>query len=88
MPNFLRKWRLKCRAVAQSLEEAGAAPPWEPMVFVRARLVAACALAGVTAIDAPFFDVHDTDALKQEVELFTPLKETPQCSRPSRKSRA
>ena len=30
---FLRKWRLKCRAVAESLEEAGARP------FTSARLI-------------------------------------------------
>jgi (S)-citramalyl-CoA lyase len=39
---------------------------WESLAYVRARLVSACALAGVTAIDAPYFDVHDADGLRQE----------------------
>jgi (S)-citramalyl-CoA lyase len=40
---------------------------WEPLAFARARLVAACALAGVTAIDAPYFAIRDPDGLEQEV---------------------
>lgn len=49
--------------------DIGTTPVWEPLTFVRARLVSACALAGVTAIDAPYFDVHDTDGLTQAVAL-------------------
>jgi (S)-citramalyl-CoA lyase len=46
--------------------DLGAATAWEPLAFVRGRLIAACALAGVTAVDAPYFDVHDADGLSQE----------------------
>ena len=47
--------------------DLGAATAWPPLAFARGRLVAACALAGVTPIDAPFFDLHDEPGLKQEV---------------------
>ena len=47
--------------------DLGAATAWPPLAFARGRLVAACALAGVTPIDSPFFDLHDEPGLKQEV---------------------
>jgi (S)-citramalyl-CoA lyase len=52
---------------ADMAAELGSAVAWEPLAFVRARLVAACALAGVSAIDAPYFDVRRTDGLSQAV---------------------
>ena len=47
--------------------DLGAETAWEPLLYTRSRLVAACALAFVTALDAPFFDVHDSDGVKQEI---------------------
>jgi len=47
--------------------DLGAATLWEPLAFARGRLIAACALAGVTPIDAPFFDLRDEAGLKREV---------------------
>jgi (S)-citramalyl-CoA lyase len=44
-----------------------AATAWGPLAFARGRLIAACAFAGVTPIDAPFFNVRDEAGLKQEV---------------------
>jgi (S)-citramalyl-CoA lyase len=46
--------------------DLGAATAWAPLAYARSRLVAACALAGVPAIDSPFFDVKDHDGLTQE----------------------
>jgi (S)-citramalyl-CoA lyase len=46
--------------------DLGAATAWAPLAYARSRLVAACALAGVLAIDSPFFDVKDHDGLAQE----------------------
>jgi (S)-citramalyl-CoA lyase len=46
--------------------DLGAATAWAPLAYARSRLVAACALAGVLAIDSPFFDVKDHDGLTQE----------------------
>jgi (S)-citramalyl-CoA lyase len=52
---------------ADMAADLGAATAWQPLSFARAQLIAACALARVTPIDAPFFDLHDEAALKQEV---------------------
>jgi (S)-citramalyl-CoA lyase len=46
--------------------DLGAATAWAPLAYARSRLVAACALAGVLAIDSPFFDVKDHEGLTQE----------------------
>ncbi len=46
--------------------DLGAGTAWAPLAYARARLVAACAFAGVLAIDSPFFDVKDHDGLTQE----------------------
>jgi (S)-citramalyl-CoA lyase len=47
--------------------DLGAATAWEPLALARGQLIAACALAGVTPIDAPFFDLHDEAGLTREV---------------------
>src|SRR5580700_5106537 len=46
--------------------DLGTQTAWAPLVYARSRLVAACAMAGVSAIDSPFFDVKDHDGLTQE----------------------
>ena len=46
---------------------------WEPLLVARSRLVAACAVGGVLAIDAPFFNIHDEAGLKQEVAAAVAL---------------
>ncbi len=51
---------------ADMAADLGIATAWPPLVAVRSRLVLACALAGVTPIDTPFFDVHDMDGLTRE----------------------
>ncbi len=47
--------------------DIGAATAWSPLRYARSRLVHACALAQVTPIDSPFFNVRDADALSREV---------------------
>lgn len=47
--------------------DLGAAPTWPPLAHARARLVQACALAGIMPIDSPFFDLRDGDGLAGEV---------------------
>lgn len=49
------------------------APSWEALAYARGRIVAACALAGVPAIDAPFFDVHDLAAGAEEASRAVAL---------------
>ena len=46
--------------------DLGARTAWVPLAYARSRLVAACALADVLAIDSPFFDVKDHEGLTQE----------------------
>ena len=53
---------------ADMAADLGAATQWDPLSGVRSRIIAACALAGVDAIDSPFFDVHDTDGLKTDMD--------------------
>ena len=58
---------------ADMAADIGAATRWEPLAYARSRLVVACALAHVTAIDAPFFELHDAAGLKQEVAAAVAL---------------
>jgi (S)-citramalyl-CoA lyase len=58
---------------ADMAADLGSATAWEPLAFARGQLIAACALAGVTPIDAPFFDLHDEAGLKQEVAAAVAL---------------
>jgi (S)-citramalyl-CoA lyase len=53
--------------------DLGAATAWSPLAYARSRLVAACALAGVPAIDAPFFDVKDHEGLTRETSQAVDL---------------
>ena len=58
---------------ADMAADLGSATAWAPLAFTRSRLIAACALAGVTPIDAPFFDLRDEAGLKQEVAAAVAL---------------
>lgn len=51
---------------ADMAADLGTATAWEPLSHARAKLIAACAAAGVAAIDSPWFDVHDGAGLKAE----------------------
>ncbi len=53
--------------------DLGAGTAWAPLAYARSRLVAACALAGVLAIDSPFFDVKDHEGLTQETSQAVAL---------------
>jgi (S)-citramalyl-CoA lyase len=53
--------------------DLGAATAWASLAYTRSRLVAACALAGVVAIDSPFFDVKDNGGLTQETSQAVAL---------------
>jgi (S)-citramalyl-CoA lyase len=53
--------------------DLGAATAWQPLAYARGRLIAACALGDVLAIDSPFFELHDEPGLKQEVTAAVAL---------------
>jgi (S)-citramalyl-CoA lyase len=58
---------------ADMAADIGAQTAWEPLAFARSRLIAACALAGITPIDAPFFDIRDEAGLQHEVAAAVAL---------------
>jgi (S)-citramalyl-CoA lyase len=54
-------------SAADMAADLAAALAWQPLLFARGCLLAACALARITSIDAPFFDIHDETGAKQKV---------------------
>ncbi|EBZ4664291.1 CoA ester lyase [Salmonella enterica subsp. enterica serovar Bovismorbificans] len=52
---------------ADMAADIGTTSAWEPLAQARSRIVAACALSGILAIDSPYFDVQDFPGLQQEV---------------------
>lgn len=46
--------------------DLGCATAWEPLLSARSRLVNAAALAGIEAIDSPFFALNDSAGLERE----------------------
>jgi (S)-citramalyl-CoA lyase len=46
--------------------DLGAKTGWEPLLFVRSRMVQVAASAGIVAVDSPFFDIADLEGLKIE----------------------
>jgi (S)-citramalyl-CoA lyase len=51
---------------ADMAADIGAVAGWEPLAYARSRVVNACALKGLIAIDSPFFDLHDAGFLAVE----------------------
>src|SRR5258708_23236229 len=53
--------------------DLGAETAWEPLLWVRARIIQAAASAGIAALDSPYFDIADTEGLKQETKASASL---------------
>ena len=53
---------------ADMAADLGAATSWEGLIYARQRLVAAAASSNILPIDAPFFDIHDSDGGAKEVQ--------------------
>ena len=53
---------------ADMAADLGAAVRWDALAALRARIVVACALAGVNPIDSPFFDIRDAAGLEQDMD--------------------
>jgi len=53
--------------------DLGAGTAWAPLAYARSRLIAACALAGVLAIDSRFFDMKDHESLTLEISQSVAL---------------
>ena len=45
----------------------GSETAWEPLLQSRSQLVLACARSGLVALDSPYFEIQDTDGLRQEI---------------------
>ena len=52
--------------IADLSTELGCRPAWEPMLFCRASIVSAGALAGISLIDPPYLDIRDETGLIEE----------------------
>jgi (S)-citramalyl-CoA lyase len=65
---------------ADMAADLGAATAWEPLLYSRSALVAAAARCHVLAIDAPFFDLRDGEALTQEVARAVALGFAAKCA--------
>ncbi len=52
---------------ADMASDLGCDAAWQPLLCARSRMVSACVSAGITAIDTPFFDIHNEAGLSDEV---------------------
>jgi (S)-citramalyl-CoA lyase len=53
---------------ADMAADLGAEAAWEPMLWVRSRIVEMAACGGIAAIDSPYFEIADADGLQQETK--------------------
>ncbi|SMH29988.1 itaconate degradation C-C-lyase RipC [Azospirillum agricola] len=53
--------------------DLGCATAWEPLLAARSRLVNAAALAGIEAVDSPFFALNDAEGLARETQAALAL---------------
>jgi len=53
--------------------DLGATTDWEPLLFVRSRIVQIAASAGIAAVDSPFFEIDDLEGLKKETKAAEDL---------------
>lgn len=58
---------------ADMAADLGAQTSWEPLLYVRSRIVHAAASGGIAALDSPYFDIADTEGLKQETKAAASL---------------
>jgi len=58
---------------ADMAADLGAETAWESLLWVRSRIIQATAFAGIAALDSPYFDIADTEALKWETKASASL---------------
>jgi (S)-citramalyl-CoA lyase len=46
---------------------------WEPLLWVRSRIIQVAAAAGIAALDSPYFDIADVEGLKRETQASARL---------------
>jgi (S)-citramalyl-CoA lyase len=65
---------------ADMAADLGAKTAWEPLLWVRSRIVQAAASAGIAALDSPYFDIGNTEGLRQETEAAATLGFLSKCA--------
>lgn len=65
---------------ADMAADLGAETAWEPLLWIRSRVIQASATAGVPVLDSPYFDLTDMDGLKQETEASASLGFAGKCA--------
>jgi (S)-citramalyl-CoA lyase len=58
---------------ADMAADLGAETAWEPLLWVRSRVIQAAAAAGVPVLDSPYFDITNLEGLKQETKASASL---------------
>lgn len=58
---------------ADMAADLGAETAWEPLLWVRSRIVVAGARAGIAVFDSPYFDIADATGLKRETKASVSL---------------
>jgi (S)-citramalyl-CoA lyase len=58
---------------ADMAADLSAATNWEPLLWVRSRLVEAAAPAGIAILDSPYFDIKNAEGLRQETKASADL---------------
>ena len=58
---------------ADMAADLGAETAWEPLLWVRSRIVQASESAGIAALDSPYFDIADKEGLKKETKASASL---------------
>ena len=48
--------------------DLGAETAWEPLLWVRSRIVQGAAVANIPVFDSPYFDIADVNGLKRETK--------------------
>jgi len=58
---------------ADMAADLGAENAWEPLLWVRSRIIEVAASAAIAAFDSPYFDIKDPAGLKQETKASVSL---------------
>jgi (S)-citramalyl-CoA lyase len=58
---------------ADMAADLGAETAWEPLLWVRSRIVQAAAVADIPIFDSPYFDIADLNGLKRETQASAHL---------------
>jgi (S)-citramalyl-CoA lyase len=58
---------------ADTAADLGAETAWEPLLWVRSRIIEAAAVTDIPVFDSPYFDMADVNGLKGETEASARL---------------